>query len=201
MTLVGKRKRVVKRPEDRRQDLLDAGVRVMREKGISATTIADIAQAGGVAKGTFYLYFRSKEHLLAALRERFVHETLEHGSELFARVGHEDWWGLVDTTIESFVDFMLAHRDAIEIFTQEGLSADTKGMLAECERKLNWMFAMGIQAGIQAGAFHVGDPEMAAAMIHHGLEGTLLEAILYEPKPDRERICRAAKELVQKALA
>src|SRR5207249_8540657 len=72
MRLATKRKRVLKSPEDRRQEILDAAVKVFGEKGVSRATVADIAEAAGVAKGTVYLYFGSKEQLLGALRDRFV---------------------------------------------------------------------------------------------------------------------------------
>src|SRR6058998_890721 len=120
MQLSVKRKRVLKSPEDRRQDILDAAVKVFADKGVSKATVADIAEAAGVAKGTVYLYFGSKEHLLGALRDRFVDELLEHVSDLLARAGQEDWWGLVDTTIESMADFMFEKSDLMLVFVEEG---------------------------------------------------------------------------------
>ncbi len=58
--------------ELRREELLDAAQRLFLDKGIGATSIDDIASAAEVAKGTFYLYFSSKEVLLHELQERFV---------------------------------------------------------------------------------------------------------------------------------
>lgn len=61
-----------KQPEARRDQLLDAAERLFAEKGYAETTVADIAEAAGVAKGTFYLYFPSKEHCVTALGERLA---------------------------------------------------------------------------------------------------------------------------------
>ena len=61
-----------KSPETRRQDLLDAGEKVFLEKGVAGATVEDITSCAGVAKGTFYLYFASKDDLLNALREHSV---------------------------------------------------------------------------------------------------------------------------------
>ncbi len=194
-------KRLTKRPEERRADIMRAAVEVFSEKGLEAATVEDITRAAGVAKGTFYLYFVSKEHLLAALRERMVEDALEHAAGLFERVGREDWWGLVDATIDSTVDFMLERRDWIRVLGREGLRPHTQHMLAESERKLNALFAAGIQAGIDAGAFAVSDPELTGVMIHHALDGTLMQAILFEEDIDRDRVVAGAKELVHKILA
>jgi AcrR family transcriptional regulator len=195
------RKRVAKRPDERRVEIMDAAVGVFGRKGIARTTVADITEASGVAKGTFYLYFDSKEHLLGALKERFVDDILAQASALYERVGREDWWSLVDQTVESFVDFTTEKRDLIEIVVQEGISPEASDIFVECEAKVNAMFASGIQAGIEAGVFRVADPAMTARLLHHALEGTMHHALLYRQDLDRDRLVAAARELVHKALA
>ncbi len=201
MAVRAERKRVTKQPRERRQDIMDAAVRVFAERGIHGSTVAHITQAAQVAKGTFYLYFDSKEHLLGALKDRFVDEALEKASDLLERVGREDWWALVDTAIESFADFMLGHRDLLHVFVQEGINEQTSDVFGECHRKLDMMFAAGIQAGVEAGAFETTDPAITAQMIHNALEGTIVNAMLYGDEVDRDRIVAVAKETAHKILA
>jgi AcrR family transcriptional regulator len=196
-----RRKRVTKSREDRRQDLLDAAVKVFEAKGISEATVADITEAAGVAKGTFYLYFDSKEHLLAALREQFVDEMVTKGMGYLERVGKEDWWSLVDSVVESSIDHMIERRDVIHIFNQEPLTSETHAIFAECEAKMNQLMAAGIQMGVDAGVFKVSDPLMTATFLHHAIEGSVLEAIIYGGELDRERLVESAKELTHKLLA
>ena len=43
--------------------LLDAAVRKFHQKGYQKTRISDIVSEAGVAQGTFYLYFKSKEEI------------------------------------------------------------------------------------------------------------------------------------------
>ena len=50
---------------ERKQQLLDAAGELFAARGYSATRIADICQAAGVAKGLFYWYFENKEALFA----------------------------------------------------------------------------------------------------------------------------------------
>lgn len=54
--------------ESRRQSLLAAAHRLYRERG-ALPPVADIAEAAGLAKGTVYLYFRTKEEIFVALLE------------------------------------------------------------------------------------------------------------------------------------
>ena len=195
------RKRVVKSPEDRRQDIMDAAVRVLRSKGPTEATVSDITEAAGVAKGTFYLYFDSREHLFAALRERFVHDALARGAELLSRVGKEDWWGLVDGSVQSFIDFHFDRREETKLLVGEGVTPETRQLLDDCDRQLTGIFAAGIEAGVRAGVFHVDDPEIIAMLVHHAVEGALEDIIVFGRDIDRDRLYRAMTQAVRKCLA
>src|SRR5437870_202941 len=52
---------------DKREQILDAAAAVFAGKGFFGARVSDIAARAGVADGTIYLYFKSKEEVLAAL--------------------------------------------------------------------------------------------------------------------------------------
>jgi AcrR family transcriptional regulator len=52
---------------DRRQELLDAAVRVFARKGFRAARVGDVAEEAGVAHGLLYHYFRSKDEVLETI--------------------------------------------------------------------------------------------------------------------------------------
>ena len=58
--------------EERRNAILDAAEALFLEHPDRMATVAEVAEAAGVAKGTVYLYFPSKEEMLLALHERHV---------------------------------------------------------------------------------------------------------------------------------
>ncbi len=180
---------------------MEAAVRVFATKGLHAGTVADIAESAGVAKGTFYLYFDSREHLLGALKQQLVTATVERVARFYERVGKEDWWALVDSMLESMIDLMIEQRDAILVFTREGLTPETSEIFAGCDRQLNEMIGSGIRAGVDAGVFQVADPALMGTLLHHAIEGTLMETILYQEAFDRDELVAGAKELVHKALS
>lgn len=61
-----------RRKDARPRELLDAALAVFVEKGFASARPEEIALRAGVSKGTLYLYFHSKEDMLAALiEERF----------------------------------------------------------------------------------------------------------------------------------
>lgn len=64
--------RVVKKPDERRNEILDAAEKLFAGKGYMKTTINDILQEVGIAKGTFYYYFKSKEEVMDAVAMRYI---------------------------------------------------------------------------------------------------------------------------------
>lgn len=51
-------------------DILDAAMRVFVDKGYHAASVSNIADAAGLAKGTLYIYFESKEAMTTAIVDR-----------------------------------------------------------------------------------------------------------------------------------
>ncbi|MCL2450905.1 MAG: TetR family transcriptional regulator, partial [Polyangiaceae bacterium] len=72
--VVGTRRRA--RGGNKRDRILDAAVRVFARKGFYATRVSEVAKAAGVADGTIYLYFKSKDALLVSLFEHRVERLL-----------------------------------------------------------------------------------------------------------------------------
>lgn len=60
--------------EDTRDRIVDAALRLFRDKGFDETTMRDVAEEAGVATGAAYYYFRSKEDLVMALYARTSEE-------------------------------------------------------------------------------------------------------------------------------
>lgn len=64
--------RITKEPEERKQEIFDAALKLFGEKGYEKTTIADIAKAIGVAQGLCYRYFPSKEVLFDSAIDQYA---------------------------------------------------------------------------------------------------------------------------------
>lgn len=57
--------------ENRRAELAEVALRLWAERGFEATSVAAIAEAAGVSKGSVYLYFPSKQALLEEVLRRY----------------------------------------------------------------------------------------------------------------------------------
>lgn len=64
--------RVSKDPEERKREIMDAAEEIFSDKGFDHTSVSDIVKKVGVAQGTFYYHFKSKDEVLNAVIERFI---------------------------------------------------------------------------------------------------------------------------------
>src|SRR5215475_11391393 len=102
---------------DKRERILSSAMRVFASKGFYGAKVSDIAEDAGVADGTIYLYFRSKDDLLISLFEEQmekVHEVLGHAT---AGVAGAD--AKLTRFIRAYMDLVAENRHAAEVITIE----------------------------------------------------------------------------------
>ena len=87
----------------KRESLLNNAFELFTQKGITDTTISDIVEKAGVAKGTFYLYFQDKGAVMQALLGRVSYQLLSDACEAVEK----------QTELENFPDKMVAVIDHI----------------------------------------------------------------------------------------
>ena len=66
---------------DKRDAILRAATKVFAQNGYFQSQVADVARVAGVAAGTVYLYFKSKDDLLVSIFERSMSEVLAEGRD------------------------------------------------------------------------------------------------------------------------
>ena len=64
---------------DKRAAILEAATAVFAERGFFNAQVADIARGAGIAAGTVYLYFRSKDEILTSIFDRTMKEAIAEG--------------------------------------------------------------------------------------------------------------------------
>jgi TetR/AcrR family transcriptional regulator, fatty acid metabolism regulator protein len=79
MPATARRGRAEPVPGAKKDAILRAAIDVFAERGYFNSQVADVAHAAGVAAGTVYLYFRSKDDLLVSIFERTMRECLAQG--------------------------------------------------------------------------------------------------------------------------
>ncbi|SDL77868.1 transcriptional regulator, TetR family [Dendrosporobacter quercicolus] len=77
--------RVSKEPEVRQAELMDAAEELFISAGYQQTTVSMIVKKVGVAQGTFYYHFASKEVILEAIFDRYIRKMILEVHSAYAR--------------------------------------------------------------------------------------------------------------------
>jgi AcrR family transcriptional regulator len=204
-----RRPRVVKPPDQRRREILDSATHLFRERGFDVTTVQAIAGRAGVAAGTVYLYFPSKEAILVALQEDFEGGLLDRFAEIAEQVLAEEasrgedvgYQEVAERLIDGIVGYGLDRRAVCEIMARHagraGIASDDPLLAGG----LTELLARVIREGVRLGYIHTSDPEMAAYLLNLAAVTAIGHAIAFEDERMLERVVRQTKELYIKALA
>lgn len=195
-----RRRRVIKPAEERRADLLDAAMAVFAERGVADATVSEIAGRAEVAKGTFYLYFDAKDHVVAGLWERYVSRFLELAEDVIGnRTPQGDWSDVLTALLERLIDHAMEHADLHRIVFG---SADAKALALcwETNQQVIALLAEAIQRGMTAGVLRPGDPEILARIIYHGAHGALHDTISGTAPYGRDEVVSTVRDIVGQVL-
>ncbi len=97
-------------PDARRAELVDAAVRLLRAGVDEGNWVADVTREADAAKGTFYVYFPSWEHMLATVRDHLIEECSAPIRTALAAPGPLDYWAVLEEQCGRFIDISLAFK-------------------------------------------------------------------------------------------
>jgi TetR/AcrR family transcriptional regulator, transcriptional repressor for nem operon len=179
----------------RREQILDAAERVLVERGLAAATMADVAEAAAVAKGTVYLYFESKTELLAGLRaryfERFAAMLGDPPPEGHPRAGTAE---RVERLVAASYDFALANHALHHVLFHEAGFGEVDAFA-----RARAVMADLVEAGRASGELTVADPALATDFLLHGLHGVLV-GTTHRPRSQRRPLVAGVTDLICQAL-
>ena len=101
--------------------ILDNAFYLFRDSSVSATAIDDIVKAAGIARGTFYLYFKDKSDLLEQI---ILYKSTEYMREILRETfsaeksGEFDFFDLVRRFLNSFIDFLIKNREILPVMSK-----------------------------------------------------------------------------------
>jgi AcrR family transcriptional regulator len=201
------KRRTVKPSGQRRAEILEAALELYSSKGFHDTTMEEVAHAAGVAKGTIYLYFASKEHVLLALKRDFmqgltdvVATTVAEAIEQLEDGKQADYRDIIDDILDSVVDYHRRRRDAVEVVVRQSPSPDLVQEALELERDYLGLITSAFKTGAEYGIVATEDPEMTAHLITAAIRDNIATHLCYGEPADLERLVEASKQMLYKAL-
>ncbi|MBX3261259.1 MAG: TetR/AcrR family transcriptional regulator [Labilithrix sp.] len=184
---------------DKRDRILKAAVKVFARNGFHATRVSEVAKAAGVADGTIYLYFESKEELLFSLFEDRVGKLLSFMRDELPK--KPDAPARLRAIIDMQLGLLEGERDLAEVITVI-LRQSTRLMKEFAAPHFNaYLDAIAkiIAEGQATGAFRQDvSPHIAARAIFGALDGITLTWAL--GRAEQGALGRAAGQLADVLL-
>lgn len=155
-------KRIVKKPTERRAEIIKTARDLFLIKNYDKTTMQDFMNHLGIAKGTIYHYFRSKEELLEAVVEDIVNQHLAKMQILIQETS-----GNALQKIEALVEAgsKVAAPAILEQLHERGNEAMHTRLLVATLMKQAPLYAKLIQQGCEEGIFQTDAPLECAEFI------------------------------------
>ncbi len=184
--------------EARRAELVAAAATVFAETGVGRATVSDIVKAAGVAQGTFYLYFDSKDDAVLAVAERLGDAMVEGIERAVAAPDSravDKLFALRDAFGDSAV--IAQASELIEILHRPGNRVIHDRLAEHLTPRLVTIVARIVEQGVDEGVFAVPDIHGAAWFVLCGLQSAELAGV---PLAEMPAALAYAVELALRAL-
>ena len=156
-----------KKPEIRRQELIDIAAALFAEKGYEAVSVRDILEVVNGAPGMFYYYFKSKQEIYMAAMEQYITRRLERKCKIMEdeEVPFENklpvFRNMVEEDIQGYVDRFVSQDDA-SISDNSYKLYDLVHMLGRMVVPYSKFILQGIRENKLKNRFHITEENVQA---------------------------------------
>lgn len=189
--------RVVKKPLERRSEIIDAAHELFQKKGYDKVTMQDVMNRLDIAKGTIYHYFRSKEQLLEAVIDKISDKMM---SQMQAAMDQTK--GNALEKIQALVQAGRLESDTYvldELHKKGNEAMHTRLLVATLMRQAP-LYADLIQQGCREGLFKTDAPLECAELILSGIQFLTDQGIHPWTEETLQRRSQAFPRLVEQLL-
>ena len=190
--------RIVKNPEERRSEIIEVACDIFLKKGYEQTTMQEIIDGVGIAKGTIYHHFPSKDQLLDGVLDWLVAGYMTELEEAL-----EDLQG---NSLERMQQLIIAGADhgskeeMIDHLHQPANSGMHIRLLAKLVSRQAPLYAKLIEEGCQEGLFKTAHPLECAEFLFSAVQFLTDMGIYHWSPGDLQRRIAAFPELIERQL-
>lgn len=180
----------------KREAILRAATELFAQRGYAGAEMETIGQAAGVAKGTLYLYFKSKEELFLAAVDHAFERLVEFVFE--AIVCLDEPLAIVRTSFRAIARFCEKRPDVMSLLAEERTAfRDRPPRVLFHGEKNRPYFADVVRRGIESGVFRDTDPDAAVQTL-----SWLMQGLIFASRQDRstEQLVPRAEQAIEMVL-
>ncbi|MFF2890405.1 TetR/AcrR family transcriptional regulator [Paenibacillus sp. NPDC057967] len=154
------------------ENIIDAAYQLFSSKGYDLTTVADITELAGVAKGTFFNYFRTKDEVLVRIQKALFFSEITQISER----AEAPFTPKILSLVKELGDSFNGNRTLVRVSLQQLLSAGSAGTIQGSMKAkvdaLTVIFQKAQQAGELTGDIPAEEMAQTALKLY---KGTLMD--------------------------
>jgi AcrR family transcriptional regulator len=164
-------RKLTKRGSRRREQILDAALRLFADQGYHGTTVGDVCDTLGVGKGVFYWYFESKDALFAELLQEQLLQLRR--TQQAAIEGVKDPLARIEEGIRASIGFFRDTPAILSLIRTAARYEEFNALVNQGQQIVVADIAAHIKEGMAEGSIRHGDPELMS----HGILGTVLHFV------------------------
>lgn len=166
-----------RRKEQLREEIISSARDLFTANGLDATSVDEIVAKTGIAKGTFYLYFKTKAEIAQIIIDETISD-FEKSLQDAAKCNSDDACDELKSLINAHINFF-SNRSIIHLFPTNNTSISNTGLLTELLHKYTAvcikMYDKTLRKGMLQGIFREVDARLFAGMIKGMVEEILRE--------------------------
>ena len=186
--------RIVKEYEERRKEILETAERLFLTKGYTKTTVNDILKEIGIAKGTFYHYFKSKEEVMDEIIMRIIKEDVTKAKRIVSNPDIPVLDKLFKILMEQSPKSGDVKEKMIEQFHQPNNAEMHQKSLVQSIIHLSPVLTEVLEQGIEEGIFSTPYPQETIELLLSSAQ-VIFDDGLFQWKP--EEMMRRAKAYIK----
>lgn len=189
-----------KRVGNKRERIIQAAAKFFGDKGYHNTTTAEIAEAAGVAAGTIYIYFSSKEELVVAVFEEFLGRNMNRLQEGVAAEATPE--GKIRKLMSLGFRLMEENPDSARIFLSQLRQSTTmiKMVAKQSSRAYRDIIEAILKEGVEKGVFRPMDTGATASMLFGAYQNVVLDWVADDCSFPLAEMSNAAAEFILRGV-
>lgn len=186
--------------------LIASAIKLFRQKGFQMTRVSDIVSDAGVAQGTFYNYFHSKEEIFRQVCDDFINKIqivfVQRAEHMFDGETSDEVLANLRQVVRDVFQIYHENLDVTELLFREGIG--NGGIFKEIYEGMLSIFLelieVQVEKAVNRGFIEVADPKMAAVFLFGLFERSLLYFMLIQKTTELEKLERMLIDFMCKGL-
>lgn len=187
MTVDGRSERALAKREERRRGILDASRRIFAQRGYHKTKVSDILRECGIARGTFYLYFDSKENVFRELLDELLTELRSSIAGVNTSDDAPPFEAQLTQIVHRILHKVVENRSLTTIVLREavGLDQEVDARLQRFYRGIHEYLVYSLNNGKKLGLLRPAvDVDVAASCIVGSIRQVIEQVVISSPDED-----------------